>query len=274
MQVLLLKIGSDGVATEFNSAADEITLASFTVQGGGPVLGSTGLDMNNTDVSDVQDLVFTAPSTATINQTAGNLIVDDIMAKDRENLMTTAGSVSFPVITDVAGQVDAFRLPALAGAPTATPTTGGEGHIVWDSTNNKMFVWTGAVWDDQSTVSDAENVVNQYTAEVTVAARDVVYISSADNVSPASAGASATSYAIGFAVAGAAAAAPVSVKSDGIMSGFSGLTPGARYYLSATTPGAITASIPVGTGNTICQVAYAKSATQAQIQILQLGRRA
>jgi hypothetical protein len=58
------------------------------------------------------------------------------------------------------------------------------------------------------------------------------------------------------------------------MGGFSGLTAGARYYLSAGTAGTITATIPSGTGNTIVQCGYAKSATDLQIQLLQLGRRA
>jgi hypothetical protein len=273
-QVKLLKIASDGVPLEFNSAADDITLNSFTVQGGGPVLSGTGLDMNNQDISDVNDLSFNDPTTGTINQTAGALIIDNIMAKERENTMTTAGGVAFPVITDTAGQVDAFRLPALAGVPSASPTNGGEGHMVWDSSNNKLMAWDGAAWLDISASGTATDVLNTYTAEVTIAARDVVYISSADNVSPAQADAAATSYAVGFANAGAAAAASVGVKTDGIIGGFSGLTAGARYYLSAATAGLITSTLPVGTGNTIVQVGYAKSATDVQIQLLQLGRRA
>jgi hypothetical protein len=273
-QIKLLKIATDGIPVEFDSAADEITLASYSVQGGGPVLSSTGLDMNNTDVSDVQDLLFTDPSTAVINQTAGNVIVDDLMAKDRENVMTTAGSVTFPVVTDVAAEVDAFRLPALAGAPTAAPANGGEGHMVWDSTNNRLFIFDGTQWNDQDVVADAESLVNNYTAEVNVAQNDVVYISSANSVSPASAAAPATAQAMGVARTTASAAASVAVQSEGIRPGFSGLTAGARYYLDAVTPGAIVSSIPSGTGNTIVQVGYAKSATELHLQIQSLGRRA
>ena len=238
------------------------------------MLSATGLDLNNQDLSDVKNIDFNNPAVSTIEQTAGALIVDNIMAKERENLMTTAGGISFPVITDTAGQVDALRLPALAGSPTATPTTGGEGHMVWDSSNNKLMVWDGAAWADVSASGTATDVLNTYIAEVNTAARDVVYISSADNVSPAQANAVATSYAVGFANATATAGNPVGVKTDGIIGGFSGLTAGSRYYLSAATAGAITATLPVGTGNTIVQVGYAKSATDVQIQLLQLGRRA
>lgn len=273
-QVKLLKIDTDGVPVEFNSAADEITLASFSVQGGGPVLSATGLDMNSTDISDVEDLVFEDPTTSTINQTAGNLIINNIVAKERANVFTTAGDITFPVIADSAGQVDAFRLPALAGTPTATPTSGGEGHMVWDSTNNKVYIWDGAAWDDQSTVSSANSIQNSYTAEVALLARDAVYISSADNVSKAQGLNSALSYAVGFATTAASAAAPVVVQSEGVLTGFSGLTAGARYYLSGAAAGTITTSIPVGAGNTVVQMGYAKSATALQIHIEQMGRRA
>jgi hypothetical protein len=273
-QVKLLKIASDGVPLEFNSSADEITLFSYTVTGGGPVLSGSGLDMNNTDISDINDLVMNDPTTGTINQTAGNLIIDNIMAKERSNVMTTAGDILFPVISDSSGQVDAFRLPALAGAPSASPTSGGEGYLVWDSTNNNLYAWNGSAWDNLNTVTSAESVDNLYTAEVNIAARDVVYISSADNVSPALANSTSASYALGFATAAALAAASVGVRTDGVLSGFAGLTAGSRYYLDATTPGAVTSSIPTGTGNTVVQVGYAKSTTAMSIQILQLGRRA
>jgi hypothetical protein len=230
--------------------------------------------MNNLDVSDIQDLVFNDPTTGTINQTAGNLLIDDIMAKDRANVMATTGDVTFPVITDVAGEVDAFRLPALAGAPTASPTSGGEGHMVWDSSNNRLYIWDGAAWDDQSTVTSAANLDNLFTAEVSISARDVVYISSADNVSPAVASAGgAPSRAIGFATAAATATNPVEVRSAGQLAGFAGLTAGDRYYLSAATAGAVVNSVPTGAGNTIVQVGYARSASELFIDIQQLGRR-
>lgn len=273
-QIKLLKIASDGVPLEFTSSADEITLLSFSVDGGGPVLSGTGLDMNGQSVSDASSVQVTNPAVGFLNQTAGNLIFDNIMAKERENLMTTAGSVSFPVITDVAGQVDAFRLPALAGVPTASPTNGGEGHLIWDSTNDRLYAWTGSAWDDLSTASEANSVVNPYTALVAVAARDFVFISAADSVSPAIADNTSSSYGMGFAKAAAAPAALVDVKSEGIMTGFSGLTAGSRYYMSDSVAGAITTSVPSGSGKTIVQAGYAKSATALHIHIEQMGRRA
>jgi hypothetical protein len=272
-QIRVLKIDTDGVPRE-HSLSDDITFTSFTVDAGGPVLSGTGLDMNNTDVSDIQDLVMNNPATGTINQTAGNLIIDNIMAKERENLMTTAGGISFPAISDVAGEVDALRIPSLAGVPTATPTTGGSGHLVFDTTNNDLYIWDGAAWDNLNIVEVANNVDDSYIAEVAVAARDLVYISSADNVSPAIASANASSQGIGFATAAALATAAVNVRKFGRLDGFSGLTAGARYYLSGSVAGAITATVPVGAGNTILQAGYAKNATTLDIMIENLGRRA
>lgn len=273
-QVKLLKIASDGVPLEFNSTSDDITLNSFTVQGGGPVLSGTGLDMNNQDVTDVNDLAFNDPTTGTINQTAGSLVIDNIMAKERSNTLTTAADILFPVITDTAGQVDALRLPALAGTPTATPTASGEGFMVWDSTNDNLYVWDGAAWINQTTATSASAVINSYTADEALSARDVVYISAADNVSKAVASNTSASYAIGLTTAAAADTASVNVQSEGVLTGFTGLTAGSRYYLDPTTAGAVTTTVPSGSGKTIVQVGYAKSTTALHIHIEQMGRRA
>jgi hypothetical protein len=272
-QVKLLKIASDGVPLEFNSTADDITLNSFTVQGGGPVLSGTGLDMNNQDVSDVKDLRFNDPTTGVINQTAGDLIVDDIMAKDRANIMALASDIIFGSVADSAGEVDSFKVPHSASIPSATPAYSSDaGYLV--SAGGTLYLWDGAAWNDLG-VSDAANQINnEYVADEALAARDALYISAADNVSKASAASGgAASQLMGFAKASAADTDPVVVVSEGVLGGFTGLTAGARYYLSATA-GAITATIPVGSGNTVVQAGYAKSATALHIHIEQMGRRA
>jgi hypothetical protein len=273
-QVRVLKINADGHPEETNPAADDITLVSFSVTGGGPVLSGTGLDLNNQDIVDIQDLVFVDPSTGTINQTAGSLVVDNIMAKDRENLLSTAGSVSFPVITDVAGQVDAFRLPALAGTPSATPTSGGEGHLVWDSANNIPYAWNGSSWQNLSLATEALSVQTPSVADGAIAARDVLFVSGADTVSPAIATVQAEAEAVvGFAVASAADTAAVEIQSDGVVSGFSGLTPGKVQFLSTSTAGAIQEAVPSTSGDNIVKVGVARSASAVQVMFQYLGRR-
>lgn len=273
-QVKLLKIDTDGVNVEMDTASDDVTLASFTVTGGGPVLNAN-LDMNGGNVSDAGDLSFTDPTTDGITRTDGTHAADDIMMEDAENSMAVGAAVLFPVITDVADSVDAFRLPALAGAPSATPTDGGEGYLVWDSTNDKLYAWDGSSWDDLSTVEAANRVCNNYTATSTLAIGEVVYIDGADSVDKADVSAAgAASRVIGMASAAITATNAGPICSEGVVSGLAGLTAGSRYYADPGTAGAITTTLPVGSGNTIVQVGYAKSATEFQLHIEQLGRRA
>lgn len=272
-QVKLLKIAADGVPYEFDSASDDVTLNSFTVQGGGPVLSGTGLDLNNQDVSDVQDLVFNNPTTGTINQTAGNLLVDNIMGKDRANLMALASDILFGAVGDVAAQVDSFKVPHMAAIPTATPAySSDQGYLV--SYNGSLWMWDGAAWNDLGTSDEAKQVANYYVADEALLLNDMVYISAANNVSKALADNTSKSYAIGFAQAAAADTDPVNIVSEGVLTGFVGLTPGARYYLHDANAGEITTTIPSGSGKTIVQAGYAKSATALHIHIEQMGRRA
>lgn len=273
-QIKLLKINSSGVPQEFDSTADEITLLSFSIDGGGPVLSGTGLDLNNQDVVDVKDIAMSNPATGTINQSAGNLIIDDIVAKDRDNDFTASGSILMSNISDTAGEVDALRLPELAGSPTATPTASGEGFVVWDSVNKKMFIWDGAAWDDQSTVQSAQHLDYDYIAGEIVTAAKAVYISAANEVSLAVASSPTTASAIGFTMGSAAALSPVTVRKAGVVPGLTGLTAGSRYFLDGTTPGAITSTAPTGTGNTLTQVGFALSTTELDLQFQNLGRRA
>lgn len=275
MQVKLLKIDTDGTPVEFNSTSDDITLNSYTVQGGGPALSGTGLDLNGQSATDAASFQVTDPTTGFLNQTAGNLTFDNIMAKERNNVMTTAGAILFPTVTDTGAQVDSFKIPNIAGAPTATPTfSATAGYLVYDSINKNLYAWDGVAWDNLNTVSSSQNIDDTYVAAVTIASRDVVYLSAADNVSPATAATATQAQALGFATAGASAAATVTVRKFGRLAGFTGLTAGSRYYVDGTTPGTITATVPTGSGHTIVQAGYAKNTTTLDIMIQNLGRRA
>jgi hypothetical protein len=269
-QVKLLKIATDGVPLEFSSV-DDITLNSFTA-GSGPVMSPTGIDMNGQDVTDLSDLVFTDPAVGTVNQTAGALIVNNIMAKERDNVMASGSAILFGSIADVAAQLDAFQIPQSSALPTATPANNAnEGYFV--GFGGKPYYWTGSAWDDLTTTASAESVQNNYIADEALAARDTLYISAADNVSKADvSGSGAPSRVVGLAVAAAIDTAVVAVQSEGLLAGFSGLTAGARYYGNPAAAGGITATRPVGAGNTIVQIGYAKSATVLHIHIEQMGR--
>ena len=65
----------------------------------------------------------------------------------------------------------------------------------------------------------------------------------------------------GFILAAVASGQNGSVYTDGAITGLSGLTPGARMYLSASTPGQLTDIPPSGYGNVVQFVGVAVSAT-------------
>lgn len=272
-QVKLLKIDANGLPKEMDTANDDITLNSFTVDGGA-VLSDTGLDMNGTPISDTTDLSFTDPTTNGITNTNGTFAADDIMFDSFENVMETGAAILFPSVTDNADEVDAFRLPSLAGAPTAAPSDGGEGYLVWDSSSDQLYAWDGAGWTNLSIVEEAERVCNEYTAGEAIAAGDAVYISAANTVSLADASVELSSRIIGIAGAAIANGAQGKICSDGLVAGLSGLTPGARYFQDPATPGALTTTVPTGSGESLVQVGFAKSATELQLQIDYLGCRA
>jgi len=304
-QVKLLKIGSTGIPTEFDVVNDEITLKSFAVDGGGPVLSATGLDMNGQKVSDLADATAAgdAVSKGYLETALGDYILE-----------TEKGAANGVAPLNGSSKIDAQYLPSyvddieeyanLAGFPA----TGEQGKIYVALNTNKTYRWSGSAYVEVSP-SDVNSVFGRtgivtaqagdyttdlvtegsnlyftdaraqmaawdmsFTAGEAIAARDAVYVSGAGEVGKADCGTLAKSGLWGFAKASASAAASVGVRSSGKLGGFSGLTPGARQFLSSS--GAITESLPTGTGSVIVQAGVALSATELGIQIMQLGRRA
>lgn len=90
--------------------------------------------------------------------------------------------------------------------------------------------------------------------------RSAVYVDGAGVVQLAKADASATVKAVGFIAANGAIA-----TTGGTLDGFSGLTVGARYFLSTSIAGAITTDVP--TSGFVAPVGIAISATQLAINI-------
>lgn len=247
-------------------------MLSFTVNGGGPVLSGTGLDMNNQDVSDIKNLDFNDPTANTIEQTAGALIIDNIMGKDRNNVMTTGSGILFSAIGDVAAELDAFQLPRSSALPTATPANNSNnGFLV--SFGGAPYHWNGSAWDDLTTAVSTQAVLDTYIAAGAVAIRDAVYIAAAGAVTKCDNDVDVSSYCLGFATVAAADTASVTVQKSGILAGFTALTVGAPYYLDGTA-GLITATLPAGnSGKNIVRVGFALSTTQIDIQIQYLSKR-
>lgn len=100
------------------------------------------------------------------------------------------------------------------------------------------------------------------TAGETLAAGDLIYFSSTPEAFKADANAEAKE-AIGFVLSGITAAATgTAYFGSGVITGLTGLTAGARYYLSATTPGGITTTKPSGSADIVQQIGFALSTTE------------
>ena len=109
------------------------------------------------------------------------------------------------------------------------------------------------------------SLVNDNAGTITI--RQVVYIKSNGNVDLARANAASTSLnglgLVAAATIATTASGLVTVSPGTRITGFSGLTPGAAYFLSDATAGALTTTAPSATvGNVIRQVGYALSATE------------
>lgn len=111
--------------------------------------------------------------------------------------------------------------------------------ITWTSLNAGMFTGTGPF------------VLNQ-----------VVYIDSANDIALADASNALKMPAVGF-IAGIdlTAAFPYRVQYSQELTGFTGLTPGANYFVSASVPGGITTVPPLVVGNFVQSVGVAKNST-------------
>ena len=71
----------------------------------------------------------------------------------------------------------------------------------------------------------------------------------------------------GFILEGIASGDPGVFYASGVNSQLSGLTPGATYFISADTPGTVTATMPpTTTGNLIQFLGYASSATSLRFE--------
>ena len=187
--------------------------------------------------------------------------------------MDTTGSVIFQTIANSGGEVDSFKLPDIAGAPSASPSfSANAGYMVYDSTNKNLYIWDGAAWDNQSSVTSAQSLDLTFVAGENLTAGDAIYIDAAGQAFKADNDSGGASEAIGFALSTVLAAASVQVRVGGKVSGFVGLTVGARYYIAES--GGITAVVPSASGEYIVQMGYAVSATEVVVQVLQLGRRA
>ena len=163
---------------------------------------------------------------------------------------TNGNIVLDPNGTGVVNINNVYDLPAADGTAGQVLTTNGLGVVSFQDVPT----------------NSASKICTQYTASGAIADRDVVYINGANTVAVGDASAETSSRPVGFADGAIADTAMGLICHDGVLDGFSGLTPGARYFMSET-PGQITTVPPSADEASVVQVGYAKSATELHIDI-------
>lgn len=143
-------------------------------------------------------------------------------------------------------------------AKTASAGAGDAGKIVALDAGGKI--------DSTMMPSGVGSDAKSMTASEAISAGDIVNVhdSSGAKVRKADATTSAKS-AVGFAPSAIANGASGTINFEGTITGLSGLTIGATYYL-ATTAGTITATPPTGSGNAVQKVGVAISATELSFE--------
>lgn len=153
--------------------------------------------------------------------------------------------------------------------PTSAAVSPVEGSAYWDDATNTFKVYDADA-SEYKIIGEKGTIV--LTAGEAVSDRDFVYVSSANTFMKAIANSTNSVKTIGCADEGIASGNG-DVKFSGRKGGFTGLTAGAVYYLSAATAGGVQNSIPTGNGNFIIRVGIALSTTDILVDIKYLGRR-
>jgi hypothetical protein len=104
-----------------------------------------------------------------------------------------------------------------------------------------------------------------YNCSTGIAVRDAVYLSGSDTIDLAQADVVSERPVIGFVLSKPTSTSAI-VQYTGEIVGFSGLTPGATYWLSET-PGQITTTAPITQGSIVQEVGWARNATTLVINV-------
>lgn len=155
-----------------------------------------------------------------VPQLNGSGILDSTIVNSKTS-SAGAGDAGKVVALDGAGRIDSSMMPVGIGADTAT-IVASEALSAGDFVN---------VWDDAGTIKVRK-------ADATAAGKE----------------------ADGFVLAAVSSAANATVYFEGQNNQRSGLTLGARYFLS-TTAGGVTTTAPTGSGNVVQYLGRAVSAT-------------
>jgi hypothetical protein len=156
------------------------------------------------------------------------------------------------------------RLNGRSGGQTLTGGTGDGEDLVLQSTShaNKgtVDIHNGRLQTNMKLAGNGFTM--NFGVSGTVALRDIVHMTGDNTIAVAQADSEANAKGLlAVALEGATAPDNIDIVTFGRITGFTGLTPGAVYYLDASTAGAITTTPPSTTGQIVRVVGYAENAT-------------
>jgi len=187
----------------------------------------------------------------------------------------SAGADIYPLL-HVTGAIDIPGQTSFSLDGTAVTTenfTAPNLDILFNGSNaDSLHTHTASATDLTGSVLADVHFFHTFTTTAVISGSEVVYITSnPDTVDLADSDAVSTSRIIGIATGSTAtiytsgSEVPVQTIYGDHHHDFTGLTPGAVYYLD-TTPGQITTSPPVGSGRTVVQVGIATTSTSLLFQ--------
>lgn len=151
------------------------------------------------------------------------------------------------------------RTPQLASFPPGPAVT----QRFWHTGHGEEYIWSGTVW--KSTTTGAQGGGGDYACPAEVAIGDVVAVVSSNAVDQARADDDVRSRVLGV-VSAKPTSTTCEVVRIGKVSGYSGLTVGEHYYLSAT-PGQLSAVSPSASGTWSVLVGAASSTGDLEVRV-------
>lgn len=219
-----------------------------------------------------------APNTVVLARSTGATCIVGVnsgqfVLRDNEARLLDEGGFA-TVVAGTAGQALAARTAVYVSAGTgdASTTTGtltsGSTSVTVASTTSLSagIAVAGAGVPANATVASVGTGTITLSAAATASGSGVTltFTRTAGQVYPADAsvaGGPTRAGVVGLVMSAAAAGAACNVVTGGLFAGFSGLSPGARYYLDPATPGALTTTRPSTTNQYITPVGTAATAT-------------
>jgi hypothetical protein len=262
-------LAASGVATDVNVSTNASDIAAVQVSGVAnrtefvSASGSLQTQIDAVESSDVDALTVSGGSdiTGTIDFVGSNGV--NISASG--NTVTVDGS-------GITGEGDG-GLNAVV--EDTTPQLGGDlDALNNDISNVKVFTAVTGTFSGSLTISGnpvvtgtGNSLDQDFIAGQNLSASDVVALDSSGNVIPAIAASVDTIEVIGCATSTVSGGQTVTVRHQGNLAGFSGLTIGEPLFLSPTVSGAVSETPPSVMGTYILQVGQAISNTEIYVNV-------